>query len=941
MTELSKSVDIIDAIKLEKDYRQLKESAVKNPLLNPVRRLASDLFLALENHTLTLENLAAVIRDINYEAFEDRARAFHARRTKGSVSELDVLLEKRTSNFEQIRDIAEHTRTGVVFTAHPTFALGAEKRDLIACFPRFGDKNELSEWRRQISKLSDVRSDEITLHYEHKEASKAIANAQEALQNLNLRILSFAQRHFSDQWRTLRPNPVSIASWVGYDLDGRTDIHWGETVRIRLEEKAVQLRRYETALDKILEVEPDTALSGLRDTLKQAASLAEKQTAAFSDDLSNSEVVINAANMLTKPSAGKLTSLKAAIVLVTQRIEDASNVEKITQLILLRSEMEAFGLGIARIHLRVNAAQVRSALRADLGLDPDVGFMGRSALDIAAKKATAARTRAINFGSIFLEKMTARRQFMLCAQILKHIDADTPIRFLIAECEAPATVMGAVYLARLYGVDEKLDISPLFETPPAIESGGRFIERLLKEQEFRDYAERRGRISIQIGFSDSGRFMGQCAAALAIERLQVLFARAMSDAKLPGVEALVFNTHGESMGRGAHPGTFTERLNHLTTPWVRSRFSKGNIPFNTECSFQGGEGYLHFQTPQLSTETLDMLWTHSIAPSAPDLNDRFYADINYSWDFYRSLKSWQEALFDRDDYRCVLSAFPRNFLFKTGSRQSKRQQSQSQRADLSAIRAIPHNAILQQLSIPANVSGGIGIAAGRELDRFVDHVRGSPRMQELISLASYARGLTDIAILRAYAGFYAPSYWSTLAVAAAPEKADSYDAVQQALGRGDVSIAFQRLADYFSRDLRLFDTMSPVNTGGATASQGAGIDRLCVLHAIRQAVVAHAISLVAGVPAFSRRHDVDHEELIGLAIDLQLQQTIDLLGDIFPKRSEISDSFAGLEEKVDDGNVEGGAYPGIHANIITPLEVINSQLREISMAISNHYGAFG
>ena len=152
--------------------------------------------------------------------------------------------------------------------------------------------------------------------------------------------------------------------------------------------------------------------------------------------------------------------------------------------------------------------------------------------------------------------MTARRQFMLCAQILKHIDADTPIRFLIAECEAPATVMGAVYLARLYGVEERLDISPLFETPTAIESGGRFIERLLNEEEYRTYVTRRKRMSIQIGFSDSGRFMGQCGAELAIERLQVLFAKALAAANLPDVEALIFNTHGESMGRRYPCGQF-------------------------------------------------------------------------------------------------------------------------------------------------------------------------------------------------------------------------------------------------------------------------------------------------------------------------------------------------------------------------------------------------
>ena len=48
--------------------------------------------------------------------------------------------------------------------------------------------------------------------------------------------------------------------------------------------------------------------------------------------------------------------------------------------------MTACGLGVARIHLRVNAAQVRSALRADLGLEPDAGFLGRTALDVASEK---------------------------------------------------------------------------------------------------------------------------------------------------------------------------------------------------------------------------------------------------------------------------------------------------------------------------------------------------------------------------------------------------------------------------------------------------------------------------------------------------------------------------------------------------------------------------
>ena len=918
---------------------QLKSDAAANPLVNPVRRMASDMFRALEAETLSIDDLAAVVGEINDASFEDRAAAFHVRRG-ASGDPVRFSDELETASFEEFCKITENARTGVVFTAHPTFALGRKNRDLIANFPGTGNEPALRKWREELSSLGDKEADDLTLRYEHGEARKAIDNAQEAIRALNEKILVAAEKRFPDRWTSLNPNPVSLATWVGYDLDGRTDIHWGETVRIRLEEKAAQLRRYVTALDEILSSGSDDELAALRDKMNAAAAFAGDQMAAFSVDLGDPEKVVDAANLLTESHEGRLVSLDEASKILMSRIGTAPTPDKKRALMLLRAEMRACGLGVARIHLRVNAAQVRSALRADLGLDPDGGFLGRSALDIAAKKTTATQKRAVNFGSVFLEKMTARRQFMLCAQILKHIDADTPIRFLIAECEAPATVMGAVYLARLYGIEEKLDISPLFETAQAIESGGRFIERLLREQEYREYVAGRGYVSIQIGYSDSGRFMGQSAAGLAVERLQVLFAKAMSAAKLPGVEALIFSTHGESMGRGAHPGSFAERLNHLVTPWVKSRFSKENIALNIEYSFQGGEGYLHFQTADLSTATIEILWSDSARKRPPDETDRFYADINFSWDFYRNLKAWQEALFSLDEYHRVLSALSDSLLFKTGSRKVKRQQSDSGRPDLSTIRAIPHNALLQQLAIPVNVCGGIGMAAGREGDRLVDHIAGSPRMRELIGLASDARELTDISVLRAYAGLYAPSYWSTLAQAENPAKAETYEAVQQALGGGENAMAYQRLADYLARDLRLFDAIN-AKTGSGAKPQAAAVDRLRVLHATRQALIARAISLVASAPSFSRRHDVDHSELVELALGLKLEETIELLSKIFPAQSSVGNVFAGLGEKIDSKDALGGAYPEVHASIIEPLQSIRRQFRNISLAISHHYGAYG
>ncbi len=929
----------LDAGKLVRAFEQLKAESREDPHLNPVARLASELFLALEREEIDVNALGQVAETLNDDAFEKRICAFHARRAAGA-SDIDAALDKLAERgFEEFRKAAETALAGIVFTAHPTFALGAAKRDLAAAYPVSGDEGAKAAWRERLAGLSGGPGDEITLRYEHGEAQKAIIHAQDAVRELNAAILRVARERFPNRWPSLKLAPLSIASWVGYDLDGRTDIHWGETIRIRIDEKAKQLRRYVERLCAVADIDADQALSKIRDQLTGAAELAEQQAEAFAGDLNNPEIVVAAANLLTDEAPGRLVSLAPIIDALGDMIGETVDNDKKTDLILLRSEMQSYGLGLARIHLRVNAAQVRSALRADFGLDPDTGFLGRSALDVAAKKATSAKARNINFASVFLEKMTARRQFMLCAQILKHIDEAAPIRYLIAECEAPATVMGAVYLARHYGVEGKLDISPLFESPQALERGGRFIERLLREEGFRDYVTARGRMCIQLGFSDSGRFMGQCAAGLAIERLQVLFARALADAGLSNVDALVFNTHGESMGRGAHSGSFSERLNHLATPWVVSLFAQKKIALHTECSFQGGEGYMHFQSPALARETVSMLWAWAIAPVAVEIDDCFYAEINYSWDFYRGLKSWQEDLFRRQDYRRALSGFALQFLYKTGSRQTKRARGDG--FDLSALRAIPHNAVLQQLGAPVNVSGGFGFAAGQEAERLVDHIRCSDRMRELTALAVHARRLTDLSVLRAYAMLYAPAFWSELSVAAkAGAAADAYESVQQALDDGPTSAAFNQLTDFISRDIRRFDAI--IEKGVTVdANTMVACAELSVLHAVRQALMAKAISLTASVPPFSRRHDMNKEDLIELAFDWKIDDVIETIRTIFPEKSNASDLFKGLSEGIDDAVFEGGAYPEVHERIVRPLAGINSLTRRLSQAISNYYGAFG
>ena len=229
------------------------------------------------------------------------------------------------------------------------------------------------------------------------------------------------------------------------------------------------------------------------------------------------------------------------------------------------------------------------------------------------------------------ERTSGKRLFMIVSQMLRYIDATHPIRFLIAECDTPFTILTALYFARLFGVAELVDISPLFETETALERADSVIEKLLGNPHYRKYVEERGRIAIQTGFSDAGRFLGQPAASMAIERLRMKMARMLSRYGLDGVELLIFDTHGESIGRGSHPVSFVDRLSYTSPPKSRKLIEEAGLLFKQELSFQGGDGYVFFKNESLAFATLSRLIENTLEPEDSSSPDAFYDDTDHPW----------------------------------------------------------------------------------------------------------------------------------------------------------------------------------------------------------------------------------------------------------------------------------------------------------------------
>ncbi len=928
-------------IQYARDYLKTAAQAVDtNPQTNSVFAFASAEFEHLESGHRSIAELEALVDHLHGELSDQRAAVFRKQHESVLAGDPWIDVDAHFSalvkkGWGAYKAEVETARGGIVFTAHPTFARSIDMR---RAFVERVERPDLQTAEALLTAVSqDGRrwSSSISLAGEHAEIQNAVENLHVAMEGLASKIIDHAKTSFPDDWRSLRPVLPSVASWVGYDLDGRTDIEWWHSVALRLSEKAVQLSRYAEKLDQIGTA--SDAGRKLIGRLKAAAKAAESQASLFRQDLSDPDMLIAAAKGVSENSKDGIVSSSGISDTLTEMIADAETTsDTCRELMILRALVDSLKLGTARIHLRVNAAQVRTVIQRDLDLDTENRELGRMALQKLSGKASEDPSRAVNFAELFLEKSTAQRQFMMCALWLKYIDGESPIRFLIAEAENPATVMGALFLARQYGIEESLDISPLFETPEALESGGRFISRLLEEPAFQEYLEKRGYLSIQLGFSDAGRFIGQVSADMAIERLHNLIIRALAE-KTNNIGLLIFNTHGESMGRGAYPGKFKDRFDHVLTPWTRAEAHARGIQLQHEVSFQGGDGILHFASRGLACSTYAHWCVHHFEASPSEIDDPFYVETDFVWDFYRSLREWHERLFHNADYARLLGDFATNLLVRAGSRQRRRASGPK---GPRSLRAISHNATLQQLGMPINTAGGVGSSIRRETERLKSLIGRSGRMRHLVRLALHARMLTSIPVLRAYASVYDPSFWVSFSRYGDPDRAQTYRRVYYTLQKGDTFQSISRMANLFSIDLAKFDDLLR-ELDDVPSNQERYDERrdLHVLHGVRQALMMRALSIVCQLPRISRRHDISLEDFIQMIVEMRISDAAAKIRQVFPQATTKVEKLAELVDPVDPRFQHG--YGQIHQQVVEPLEDIARILHKSTLAIAEAYGAYG
>lgn len=902
-----------------------------DPFANPVLTTAIAVARDLEDRSLDEADLGALVRHLRDDAFCRRAgrlaayvgllpgadpqesfEALAARLVRPDPQDSPVPLAR-------FRESVEHTRFAAVFTAHPTFALPPEV---------YGDLVRIASGGTLERSAETHRPGRITLDEEFAQAVAAISRGRDAIDGLTAALLSAARDIWPGAWRKLAPRPVILASWVGYDTDGRTDIGWNDTLRLRLRMKRLQLTRLD---DGLAAIEGTDALVA---RVSRAADAVDAQIEAC-PATADAAGAVRLATALVDRKDDALLHPDALEKLFAEAFERLP-ADRHLALATVRSGLLSHGLGLAHTHTRLNATQVHNVARQRLGItdSPEDPSRRRSLLGQINDALDEVAAVPVDFGALLAEQASAARLMMTVAQIVKHVDAATPVRFLIAETESGYTLLVALWLARLFGVAHAVEISPLFETAEALERGIRVVDEAIRSPHFQDYLRRTGRLCLQFGYSDSGRYVGQLAATYQIERLRLKICELLTERGLTDIEVVLFDTHGESIGRGAHPGSLADRLRYLSPDWPRLNFARAGIRIREESAFQGGDGYALLGTPELARATIATIATHAFAEPT-ELPDPIYDDPDFSADFFTGVGAAMHELVEDPGYAALLGAFGPALIDKTGSRPAARTTDASgvvaRIRHPRELRAIPNNAILQQLGWCANTLQGLGAASGRHPELFERLREESPRFRRALDFAAHALRHSDRDVLKAVVQLLDPGTWLDRAAhAREPRRRHELTHVAQGLRRLRLWSSTQAMAHRIESDtLQLLD---------AWPDAPRMAPREILLHAIRQALISRIWLLAARIPYFAPRGGYTRETLEDGMLRLDVPAALEQLAAIFPVAAQGGSELDFREPRAPR---TGDAYAREHAEIFTPLALAFGLVREIGTAIMHEVGAFG
>jgi len=209
-----------------------------------------------------------------------------------------------------------------------------------------------------------------------------------------------------------------------------------------------------------------------------------------------------------------------------------------------------FGFHMATLDIRQNALAHQRVIGEALG---EKDWLERSSED---------RTKRIRMALEHLESpleplsSDARRTlaiFQAIAHCRRKYGARSIGSYVVSMAQGPDDVLSVLLLAKWGDLAPKggaipLDITPLFETVKDLENAPMIMERLLKDEIYKEHLESRsGHQTIMVGYSDSNKDGGLASARWTLQKTQAELVRTLST---NGTKLTLFHGRGGTVSRG-------------------------------------------------------------------------------------------------------------------------------------------------------------------------------------------------------------------------------------------------------------------------------------------------------------------------------------------------------------------------------------------------------
>lgn len=723
----------------------------------------------------------------------ERARDAYPDPRKESIRGAIAELKASNESAEAVQSMMDQLHVDLVFTAHPTEAKRrsvrgklTKIRNLMSDF----DGDPLPEFRQRVER--EIRAEVAKLWQTDFIRPWRPSVMQEVGRGLSIKpvlwkeipriaaeLQSALSEFYGDGVTTKKPC-LSFGSWIGGDRDGHPGVtadvtaetfSWLRREALNFHAKACQdlfdslsisarqvgvVESLKSALDDADQRWPETTLR-LESIPPDEHFRRWLSVIAWRLEHSGSEVgVLEASTQAQdRPQVGYVSACELAgdVTILVNAAEVLPGHEFVAEdLVAWRTQIETFGLHLARLDIRQNAkvySGVVNELLQHAGAHEDPASLDEQARCQALGE-TLGQPIVLPEEGVSPEVRETLDLFRVLHRVAAKYSMAAIGSHVISMTSAPSDVLTVLWLWELTrdsstesSKQANLPIVPLLETIDDLANGPDILEGMLEIAAYREHLAKLGdHQMVMLGYSDSTKDGGYLSACWSLHEAQ----RNLVDvAKKRGISLSFFHGRGGSLGRGGGPAA----RSILSLP-------RGTFNGHLRLTEQGEVLANRYDDPSIAHRHLEQLiWSSVLALANSSESD------SYGWyeTFERLAKKSHQA------YRELLEkpgfvAFFRQVTpiseieqLPIGSRPSRRKPD----GGLADLRAIPWVFSWTQSRCLIPAWFGMGTAMGDEVDQedsleaLRDMYQNWPFFRALIDNAELALAKSDLAIAEEYA----------------------------------------------------------------------------------------------------------------------------------------------------------------------------------------------